>query len=158
MMAMMAASVVATLAGSLMAYSAQNAQAEAQENIAEFNAKQQEIEASRRQAEGVLRGEQEMKQAQSLAARARAGFAQAGVDTSSGSALLLEQDLIKEGQFRQNIAISEAQNQQRSLQEEAKATRYEGKIAAMSSRSQAKASLLSGFGSAFKSLGGANFG
>ena len=149
---------VTSLVGSFVQFSAMSAQADAQQKIAEFNARQDEIEASRRQAEGVLRGQLEQKDAQSLAARVRAGEAQMGVDTTSGTPLLLEQQLGAEGEFRKNLAIAEAQNQQRSLQEEAKATRYEGQIQAAASRSQGMASLLSGFGSAFKALGNISFG
>lgn len=157
-MAAMLVSVVAGLAGSFAQASALNAQAKAQEQIAEFNAKQKEIEASRRQAEGVLRGELEKKDAQNLSGRARAAFAQMGVDTSSGSPLLLEQDLISEGEFRSGLEIASSQNEQRSLNENAKADRYQGKIAAMSSRAQAKASLLGGIGSAFGGLAKMSFG
>lgn len=157
-MAAMVIGAVASLAGSFMQSSALNAQADAQEKIAEFNAKQKEMEASRRQAEGVLRGELETRDAQKLAGRARAGFAQMGVDTSSGSPLLLEQDLVSEGAFRSSLEISSAQNEQRSLQEDAKADRFQGQVAAMSSRAQAKASLLSGIGSAFGSVAKFSFG
>jgi hypothetical protein len=157
-MAAMAISAVVGLVGSFAQASALNAQAKAQEQIAEFNARQQEIEASRRQAEGQLRGALEEREAQSLSARVRAGFAQMGVDTSQGSPLLLEQELVSEGQFRKNLEIASAQNEQRSLQESAKGERFEGKIRAMSSRAQARASLLGGIGSAFGSLAKMNFG
>lgn len=157
-MAAMVIGAVASLAGSFMQSSALNAQAKAQEQIAEFNAKQKEVEASRRQAEGVLRGELERKDAQNLAGRARASFAQMGVDTSTGSPLLLEQELVSEGEFRSGIEIASAQNDQRSLQEGAKADRFEGQVAAMSSRAQARASLLSGIGSTFGSISKFQFG
>lgn len=157
-MAAMLVSTVVGLVGSFAQASAMNAQAKAQEQIAEFNARQQEIEASRRQAEGQLRGQLEEKEAQSLSARARAGFAQMGIDTTQGTPLLLEQDLAAEGQFRKNLEIASAQNEQRSLQESAKGERYEGKVRAMASRAQARASLLGGIGSAFGSIAKMNFG
>jgi hypothetical protein len=157
-MAAMLISAVAGLAGSLAQASALNAQAKAQEQIAEFNAAQQRIEANRRQAEGAARAFQEERNAQSLAGKARAAFAQIGVDTTQGSPLLLEQDLTKEGAYRSNIAVSDAANEQRNLQEAAKATIYEGKIRAMASRSQAAASILGGIGSAFSALSKVSFG
>lgn len=157
-MAGMLVSAVVGLVGSFAQASAMNAQADAQEKIAEFNARQKEIEANRRQAEGQLRGELEKKEAQSLSGRARAAFAQIGVDTSSGSPLLLEQELISEGTFRQSLEIASAANESRSLNEGAKAERFEGKIRAMASRAQAKASLLGGIGSAFGALGKMSFG
>lgn len=157
-MAAMAISAVVGLVGSFAQASAMNAQAKAQEQIAEFNARQMEIEASRRQAEGQLRGELERKEAQSLSGRARAAFAQIGVDTSVGSPLLLEQELAAEGMFRSNLEIASAQNEQRSLNENAKGERFEGKIRAMASRAQARASILGGIGSAFSSLSKVAFG
>jgi len=157
-MAAMAISAVAGLAGSVMQASALNAQAEAQEKIAQFNAHQKNIEANRRQAEGVLQGQLEEREAQSLAGRARAAFAQIGVDTSSGSPLLLEQDIIKEGKFRSGIAVASARNEGRSLKESGKADVYEGKVRAAASRSQARASLLGGIGNAFGTIGKMNFG
>lgn len=157
-MAAMVVSAVAGLAGSFMQASALNAQADAQNKIAEFNAKQKEVEAARRQAEGQLRGELESRDAKSLAGKARAAFAQIGVDTASGSPLLLEQELISEGEFRRNLEIASAQNEQRSLNEAAKSDRFEGKVRAAASRAQAGASLLSGIGSAFGSLAKISFG
>lgn len=156
--AMMAISAGLSLAGSFAQASAMNAQAEAQEKIAEFNAREKEIEAARRQAEGQLRGQLEERDAQSLAARGRAAFAEIGVDTSTGTPLLLEQELIKEGAFRRNLEIASAQNDQRSLNESAKGERYEGKVRAAASRAQARASLLSGIGNAFGSVAKFGFG
>lgn len=157
-MAGMLISAVVGLVGSFAQASALNAQADAQEQIAEFNARQQEIEAGRRAGEAAIRGEQERNEAQSLSARARAGFAQMGVDTTQGSPLLLDMELIQEGAYRQNIAVSEGLNEERSLRESAKGERYEGKIRAMASRSQAKASILGGIGSAFGALSKVSFG
>lgn len=157
-MAAMAISAVIGLVGSFAQASAMNAQAKAQEQIAEFNARQMEIEASRRQAEGQLRGALERKEAEALSGRARAAFAQIGVDTSQGTPLLLEQELASEGAFRQNLEIASAQNEQRSLNESAKGERFEGKIRAMASRAQARASILGGIGSAFSSLSKMSFG
>jgi hypothetical protein len=157
-MAAMVISAVAGLAGSFMQASALNAQADAQEKIAEFNARQKEIEANRRQAEGQLRGEIEERDAGRLRSKARAAGAQVGLDTTTGSSLLLDAELLKEGTFRKSLEIASAQNEQRSLQEGAKAERFEGKIRADASRSQARASLLGGIGSAFGSLSKISFG
>jgi hypothetical protein len=156
--AALAVSVVAGLAGSFMQYQAMNAQADAQEKIAEFNAKEKETQAAREQAAGQLRGDLERKNAEALAGKARASAAQAGIDTSSGSALLLDSEIIREGSFRANIEMSEAQNRERTLKMGAKADRFEGKVRAASSRSQAKASLLGGIGSAFGSVANFKFG
>ncbi len=157
-MAAMAISAVIGLVGSFAQASAMNAQAKAQEQIAEFNARQMEIEANRRQAEGQLRGALERKEAEALSGRARASFAQIGVDTSQGTPLLLEQELASEGAFRQSLEIASAANESRSLNESAKGERFEGKVRAMASRAQARASILGGIGSAFGSLSKMSFG
>jgi hypothetical protein len=155
-MAMMAISAVVGLAGSFMQASALNAQAKAQENIANFNAKQQEIKANQVRGESAVKGELQMKEAKAQEAKARAGLAQAGLDTTSGTPSLLRDDLITTGKFQQFVTNYQGDDQSRSYKEEAKATRYEGQIRAMASRAQAQASIFSGIGSTFGSL--ANFG
>lgn len=152
-MAAAAISAISGLIGSFAQASAMNAQADAQERIAEWNAKQKEIEANRRQAEGALRGDLQEREAESLAGKARASMAEIGVDTAQGSPLLLEQDLMSEGAFRSSIELASAHNEQRTLQESAKGERYEGKLRAAASRMQAQASILSSIGGLFGSLG-----
>ncbi len=151
-------SAVAGLAGSFMQAGALNAQADAQEKIAQFNANEKRVQANREQAAGHLRAEMERRQARAVAAKARAGFAEAGLDTTTGTPLLLDADIFQEGEFRANIEIADAQNKERSLKEAAKADIFEGKVRAASSRSQAKASILSGVSSAFGSIAQYKFG
>lgn len=54
-------STVATLAGSVMQFGALNAQADAQEKIAEFNANEKRTQANREQAAGHVRAEMERR-------------------------------------------------------------------------------------------------
>lgn len=156
--AALAVSVAAGLAGSFMQFSAMNAQADAQNKIAQFNANEKNVQANREQAAGHVRAEMQRRAAGEQSAKVRAGFAQAGVDTTSGTPLLLDADLTREGEFRAGIEIADAQNKQRSLNESAKADIFEGKVRAASSRSQAKASLLGGIGDAFGSVANFKFG
>ncbi len=151
-------SVVAGLAGSFMQSQALNAQADAQEKIAQYNAAEKQVQANREQAAGQLRAEQQRREAERVAGTARAGMAQSGLDTSSGSPLLLDTDIIREGAFKANIEIADAANKSRTLEEGAKADIFEGKVRAASSRSQARASLLGGIGSAFGSVANFKFG
>ena len=151
-MAMMAISAVVGLAGSFAQASALNAQAKAQESIANFNAKQQEIKANQVRGESALKGELQMKEVKAQEAKARAGLAQSGVDTTSGTPSLLRDDLITTGKFQQFITNYQGEDQARSYNESAKATRYEGQVRAMASRAQAQSSIFGGIGSAFKSL------
>jgi hypothetical protein len=156
--AALAISVVAGLAGSMMQMSAMNAQADAQEKIAAYNNQEKITQANREQAAGHVRAELEQREAQAVAAKARAGMAQSGMDTTSGTPLLLDSEIIREGAFRSNIELADAQNKERTLKEAGKIDLFEGKIRAASSRSQAKASLLSGIGSAFGSVANYKFG
>jgi len=151
-------SVVSALAGSFVQYSAMQAQADQQEAIARYNQNEKNIQANREQAAGMARAELETRKAQRVAGRAKASLAESGGDTTSGSPLLLEQDILKEGAYRGSIEIADAQNKERTLREQGKVDLYEGKMRANASRSQASASLLSGFGNAFSSLGKVAFG
>ncbi len=157
-MAALVISTVATLAGSVMQYGALNAQADAQEKIAQFNANEKTVQANREQAAGHVRADMERREARAVRAKARAGFGEAGIETTSGSPLLLDSDIFREGEYRANIEISDAQNKERTLKEAGKADIFEGKIRAASSRSQAKASLMSGIGSAFGNVANYRFG
>jgi hypothetical protein len=156
--AALAISVVSGLAGSFMQSQALNAQAKAQEQIANFNANEKVVQANREQAAGQLRAELERREARSVAGKARASAAGAGLDTSSGSPLLLDSEIIREGEFRANIEIADAANKERTLKEGAKVDIYEGKMRSASSRSQAKSSLLGGISSAFGSVAQYKFG
>lgn len=156
--AALAVSVVAGLAGSFMQYQAMNAQADAQNKIAAFNAQEKVTQANREQAAGHVRAELENREAKSMASKLRASFAQSGVETTSGSPLLLDSEIIREGAFRANVEMADAQNRERTLKEGAKIDIFEGKTRAASSRSQAKASLLGGIGSAFGSVANFKFG
>lgn len=146
-------SAVAGLAGSIAQASALNRQAQAQENIAEWNAARQEEEAAREQAAGQLRADLQRREADRTAATARAAQAQGGADTTQGSPLLLDQEIFKEGEFNANVEIANAQNKQRNLENRAIAERYEGKVRADASRSKATASLIGGIGSVFGAFG-----
>lgn len=151
-------SVVAGLAGSMMQSNALNEQAKAQQDIANYNAQEKIIQGNREQAAGQVRADLERREAERVAGVARAGMAQSGLDTSTGSPLLLDSEIIKEGSYRANVEIADAANKTRTFAEGAKADIYEGKTRAASSRSQARASLLGGVSSAFGSVANFKFG
>jgi hypothetical protein len=154
----LAGSVVAGLAGSFIQSQSLKQQAKAQLMIGEANAREKEAQGNREQAAGQMRAQLERREAESVASKARAGFGASGIDASSSTALLLDSDIIKEGEFRANIEIADAANRRRSLNESAKADRFESKVRAASSRSQATASLISGVGNAFGAVAQHKFG
>lgn len=132
--------------------SAMNAQADAQEQMAAWNAARQREEAAWAQSKGALEAAQKEKEGARLAAKARAAQAQGGLSTTEGSPLLLQQEFAAETAWRSNIEMANATKTQRDFLNKAAITEYEGKIRAQASRAQASASLISGIGGAFKGL------
>ena len=153
---------IASIAGAMASASAMNAQADAQEQMAAWNAARQREEAAWAQSKGALEARQKEKEGEKLAAKARAAVAQSGVATTEGSPLLMQQEFAAETAWRSNIEMANATKTQRDFMNKAAITEYEGKIRAESSRAQASASLLSGFASGIggmaKGLAGSGFG
>lgn len=149
---------VASLAGAAVSAAAMSAQADSEEQIARWNADRQREQAALEQSKGAIEASRREKEGRRQAALARATFAQGGVQTDTGTPLLLEQDFAAETAWRSNMEMANATTQQRNLLNKAAATEYEGQIKAQSSRAGATASLLSGFGSAVKGFGQSKFG
>lgn len=139
-----------------------NAQADAEEQMANWNAARQREEAAWAQSRGALEARNKEKEGEKQAAKARAAMAQGGLATDTGTPLLLEQEFASETAWRSNVEMANATKSQRDLMNKASATEYEGKLRADASRTQAKASLLSGFASAAGGIGkafaGGSFG
>ena len=146
---------IASIAGAAMSASAMNQQAQAQEEMAAWNAARQREEAAWAQSKGALEAGQREKEGRLKSAEARAAQAQGGLDTTTGSPLLLQQEFASETMWRSNVEMANATKTQRDFMNKAAITEYEGKIKADASRSQAGASLLSGFAGAIKGFGGA---
>lgn len=146
---------IASLAGAMVSASAMNAQAQAEQQMAKWNADRMREQAALAQAKGALEAAEQERKGKREAGIARAAFAQSGAATDTGTPLLLEQEFAAETQWRSNMAMANATIEQRNLLNKAAATEYEGQIRAQASRTQATASLLSGFAGAMKGFGGA---
>lgn len=146
---------IASLGGAMMSASAMSAQADAEEEIAAYNAARQREEAAYAQSKGAAESAEREKQGARAAAAARAARAEGGVDTGSGTGLLLEQEFASETAYRSNVEMSNAEREKSNYLNKAAITEYEGAVRAKASRSQAGATLLSGFAGAAKGIAGA---
>lgn len=145
---------MASLAGAVVSASAMSAQADAEEQMAKWNADRQREQAALEQSKGAIESARREKEGKRQAALARATFAQAGAQTDTGTPLLLEQSFAAETAWRSNMEMANATVQQRNMLNKAAATEYEGQIRANASRSQATSSLLGGVAGAVKGIGG----
>ena len=144
---------LASIAGAMISASAMNDQANAEQEMANWNAARQREAAALEQSKGAVEAAEREKQGKRQAAMARATMAQGGAALDTGTPLLLEQEFASETAWKSNMAMANATIAQRNLLNKASATEYEGKIRADASRAQASASLLSGFAGAVKGLG-----
>lgn len=149
---------LASMAGAVVSASAMSAQADAEEQMAKWNADRQREQAALEQSKGAIESARREKEGRKQAAMARATFAQGGAQTDTGTPLLLEQEFAAETAWRSNMEMANATIQQRNLLNKAAATEYEGQIRANASRASATASLLSGVGGLVKGIGGSRFG
>lgn len=139
----------------MVAASAANAQADQQEQMAQWNAARQREQAAWAQSKGALDAYQKEREGREKAAEARAAQAQGGLDTTTGSPLLLQQKFASETMWQSNVVMANADKEKSDWLNKASITEYEGKVKADALRSQAGASLLSGFAGAAKGIGGA---
>lgn len=149
---------IASMAGAVVSAAAMSSQADAEEQMAKWNADRQREQAALEQSKGAIESDRREKEGRRQAAMARATFAQGGAQTDTGTPLLLEQEFAAETAWRSNMEMANATIQQRNLLNKAAATEYEGQIRANSSRAQASASLLSGFAGVVKGFGSSKFG
>lgn len=144
---------LASIGGAIMSASAQSKQADAEQEMANWNAARQREQAALAQSKGAVDAAEQEKKGRRNAALARATMAQGGAATDTGTPLLLEQEFASETMWRSNMTMANARNEQGNLMNKASAQEYEGKIRADASRASATASLLSGFAGAAKTLG-----
>jgi hypothetical protein len=138
----------------MISASASAQQAEQEQQIANYNAARDYEQASYAQAKGSIDSYNEQRKGEQAAAQARAAQAESGLSTTEGSPLLLQQKFASETAWHENLAMSDATNQQNNLTNKANIESYEGKVRADAARMQGTASLLSGFAGAAKAIGG----
>ncbi len=146
---------IASMAGAMASASAMNEQAAAQEEMAAWNAARERETAAYKQGEGAVKSARKKREYDEKAAAARAIGAQGGLDTTTGSLLTNEMEFAKLSRADEQIEMYKAETEKNAHLNKASIEEYEGKIKADSARSQASASLLSGFAGMVKGFGGA---
>ena len=121
---------------------------------AEWNARRMEEEAQRERAAGAVRGMLKEREGERLASRARAVAGAQGAVTTTGTPLLLETEIAEEADFNARVERANAANRARSLENQAIATRFEGKVRKVGSFFSAGSSILGGIGDYAKQSGG----
>ena len=132
--AFQAISMATTVAGAI-------GQGRAQSRAAKMQARFLEEQAQREAEIGELNAERIADENKSLLGVQRALMAQ-GRDLSSGSALLLQEDLAEEGKFQELLAKDAGEVKSRGLRQEALLERMRGKTARVSSIFRAGKTLL----------------
>lgn len=146
---------VASIAGAAVSASAMQAQADREEQIANYNAEMDRRKAALAQSQGALEASKTAKKYDQAAAMNRAIFAEANISTTEGTPLLQQQQFAAQKMWDTNIQMADATIKQRDLLDQATITQWEGQEKAKSTRTMAGATLLSGFAGAVKSIGGA---
>ena len=146
---------VASLAGSIVSASAMSAQAQQEEQIAQWNAQRQREKASLAQAKGAQEARLRQEQGEQAAAKHRAVVAQGGASTTEGTPLLMQQEFASDTFYNSNVAMFNAKSEQSDLNNKANVTEWEGKVKAQGTRAQATAALISGFAGAAKGVASA---
>lgn len=146
---------VASIAGAAISASAMNAQAQREEEIANYNAEMDRRKAALAQSQGALESSKLAKKYDQASAMNRAITAESGFSTTEGTPLLQQQHFAAQKMWDTNIQMADATIKQRDLLDQAQITQWEGQEKARATRIQAGASLLGGFAGAVKSIGGA---
>lgn len=157
-MAMMAAiggivSGVASMAGAAASASAQRQEAENMRKAGEYNEREHRFNAAIRQAQGAGKSEEEGIKGRQALARQRAGMAQSGLATDTGTPALLARDTTARTKFNQSVAMFEALSEQRAENARADLARWKGEAEATALENRAQATLLSGAAQMVNSVG-----
>lgn len=135
-----AAAVAAGAVGAVGAIQSGNAAASAGKVQAELY----ERSAKREREIGALNAKRVRAKTESTAASARAMLAGSGTDASTGSALLIQEDIAAEGEFNARLAENNAEVSATGQTTQAVLSRAEGRNARTASYYRAGTSLLSG--------------
>lgn len=121
-------------------------QGEYQNDVAKYNARQMENEATRTRNKGTEEENKLRQRTAQLASKQRAQLATAGVDLGVGSAFDIQEDTQLMGEVDALRVRSNFQDQAQSLDDQADITRSQGKAAKKAGRTAFYTSILSGGG------------
>jgi hypothetical protein len=102
-------STIASIAGAGIAAAGAIGQGKAAQNTAKFNAEMLRSQGERQRQIAELNASRKRKDNAALEAKQRAIMAGSGRDASSGSALLLQEDLAEEGEFNARLIENQAE-------------------------------------------------
>lgn len=141
---------VGGLIGSGVSAVGQIAAGQQQKAMADYQAQQLDQQAKDRMAVATRDAEQEAKKKDALLSRQTALAASSGGGVQNQSVLKLLEDTEAQGTFNANSAIYGGQSDASGLRSQAAVSRAEGKAAQTGSYLGAAGTLISGFGSAYR--------
>jgi hypothetical protein len=142
------------IAGAAVSAIGTMAQANAQANAAEYNAKVEKINARSRRQEGLQQSERISDKYDDLKGKQNAAYAKAGVDPFFGSALAIFTDTSESEGSDQDTNYVNAESRATAHENKAKQYEYEAKTQRQAGMIGAASGMLSGL----KGLGGSGFG
>lgn len=145
---------VGSLASAGVAYAGAQQQAKSQEAIAKYNAQQQEEAARQERAEGQREAERLRKEKEMAASRFRAIAADSGSDLSYGDPAATLGAVLARGYMNEKNRQYSSDERARQMRNAAKGTKFEGKMAAATTKAKGYGDLIGGVFGAFNKMYG----
>ena len=134
---------ILSAAGQVQAGWAADANAKAQQQALEYQAKQAEINAGQERASAQRRAMEERRQAGLASSRAKALAAAGGGTLLDPSVVNIMGDLAAEGEYNADVAMYEGEERARDLETGAQLRRYEGYMERAAGRQEKRSGYLS---------------
>ncbi len=144
------ASTVLTAYGQIQQGKAADAQAKAQQQGLEYQAKQREAAAVQERAQTQRRVIEENRQKNLVKSKVVARSAASGAGALDGSVVDIMGDLEQEGEYNKGVALYEGEERARSLETGAAIDRYEGQQVRAADKAAKKSSYLAAGSTIFK--------
>lgn len=123
---------------------------DAQQQAANYRAQQQEMAAKEAQAADQRQAfEQQRKTDLTLSTLQARAASQGSGDTTDDNVVKLGSDIAGRGEYQALMELFGGENRSRGLNDQAKASRYDGEVAKIGSQYSAAGTLLNGLGSGF---------
>lgn len=151
---MAAASAIFGIIGSVVSAAGTIAAGNAQQEAAEYEAKQLEIKGKEERAAAQKEGQQYERRTELALSQLQARGAAGGFTSTDPTSLALADEITKYGTFQQQLSQYGGESRQEGLKAQAGVRRIEGAAAAKGAKLAAVGTILGGFGSAAKGLSG----
>lgn len=140
----MAVMAMSSIGNAVAQSSAAKSQGEFQKQQAEQNARLAELQAKEAEQAGEKEAQQHRKKVRAMIGSQKAGLAAQGIDIGSGSALELFGETAEMGEMDAATIRKNSYRQAFGLRQQASMTRSQGRFDYMSSRAEARNTLLTG--------------